>query len=285
MTTPQSHYVLCCERELHVEVWNPAASETLVLWHGLTRTGRDFRTLATDLSPHYRLLIPDTLGRGHSQWAQNPIAEYTVPFYMKQAVALLDHFQVERCGWIGTSMGGIMGMLLGATSLQKHLVGLVINDIGPELPTGAIQRIASYVSKPPTFNNFQELKQYFQQVYQPFGWLSDQEWQELAISSARRKDDGRWTVHYDVRLSEPFAQTPQGGDLWEIYEQICCPVMILRGEFSDILTPSVAEQMTTRGPMGKLFTLPNCGHAPYLNTPEQIGLLKKFLQEIFHQAS
>lgn len=86
-------------------------------------------------------------------------------------------------------------MLLGATSLQKHLVGFVVNDIGPELPTGANHRIASYISGPPTFNNFQELKQYFQQVYQPFGWLSDQEWQELAISSARRKDDGRWTVH------------------------------------------------------------------------------------------
>ena len=114
---------------------------------------------------------------------------------MKQAVALLEHFQVERCGWIGTSMGGIMGMLLGATSLQKHLVGFVINDIGPELTTGAIQRIASYISRPPTFNNFQEPKQYFQQVYQPFGWLSDQEWQEFAISSARRKDDGRWSVH------------------------------------------------------------------------------------------
>ena len=107
----------------------------------------------------------------------------------------------------------------------------------------------------------------------------------MAISSARRKDDGRWTVHYDVRLSEPFAQESQGGDLWKIYEQICCPVMILRGEFSDILTPSVAEQMTTRGPMGRLFTLPNYGHAPYLNTHEEIDLLKKFLQEIFHQAS
>ena len=111
------------------------------------------------------------------------------------------------------------------------------------------------------------------------------EWQELAISSARRKDDGRWTVHYDVRLSEPFAQASQGGDLWEIYEQICCPVMVFQGEFSDILTSSVAEQMTTRGPMGRLFTLPNCGHAPYLNTSEQIGLLKEFLQEIFHQSS
>ena len=119
------------------------------------------------------------------------MTEYTVLFYMKQAVALLEHFQVKRCGWIGTSMGGIMDILLGATSLQKRLAGLVINDIVPELPTGAIHRIASYVSRLPTFNNFKELKQYFQQVYQPFGWLSNQEWQELAISSARRKDDGR----------------------------------------------------------------------------------------------
>ena len=144
----------CCERELHVEVWNPAAIETLVFWHGLTRIGRDFRTPATHLSPHYHLLIPDTFGRGHSQWAQDPMTEYTVLFYMKQAVALLEHFQVKRCGWIGTSMGGIMGILLGATSLQKRLAGLVINDIVPELPTGAIHRIASYVSRLPTFNNF-----------------------------------------------------------------------------------------------------------------------------------
>jgi len=127
--------------------------------------------------------------------------------------------------------------------------------------------------------------QYFQQVYQPFGWLSDQEWQELAISSARRKDDGRWTVHYAVRLSEFFAQASQRRGLWELYEQICCSVMVFRGEFSDILTPSVAEQMTTWGPMGRLFNLPNCGHAPYLNTSEQISLLRRFLQEIFHQSS
>ena len=110
-------------------------------------------------------------------------------------------------------MGGIIALLLGTTSLQKHLVRLVINGIGPELPTGAIQQITKYVSRLPTFSNFQELKQYFQQVYQLFGWLTDQEWQELAISSARRKDDGRWNVHYDVSLSEPFVQAPQGGDL------------------------------------------------------------------------
>ena len=134
----------------------------MVLQHRLTRTGRDFRALAAHLSPHYHLFIPDTLRRGRSHLAQDPTTEYTVPFYVKQAVALLEHFQIKRCGWTGTSMVGIIGILLGATSLQKYLVGLRDQRYRSELPNGAIQRITKYVFRHPTFNNFQELKQYFQ---------------------------------------------------------------------------------------------------------------------------
>ena len=277
---PQSHYVSCCERELYVELWNPEGAETLVLWHGLTRTGRDFHTLASHLAPHYRLLVPDTLGRGRSEWSQDPMREYTVPFYMEQTLALLDYFEVDRFGWIGTSMGGILGMLLGATALQERMVGLVLNDIGPELPAGAIQRIANYVSRPPICGSYQGMYQYYRQVYEPFGPLTEAEWDLLTESSSRRQDDGNWTVHYDLRLTEPFASTPQEGDLWDLYEQIQCPVLLLRGEQSDLLTPEVAEQMTRRVPKAQLFVIPNCGHAPFLNTADQIGLLQGFWKPI-----
>jgi pimeloyl-ACP methyl ester carboxylesterase len=278
---PQSHYVICCERELHIEEWNPNAPHTLILWHGLARTGRDFDSLAAQLAADYRLLVPDTLGRGRSQWATDPLREYTAAFYLQQVAELLAHFGIERCGWLGTSMGGLLGMVLAATTLADRLDGLVLNDIGPELPRDALQRIGRYVANPPQFETFSELQQYFQGVYEPFGALDKEEWHALAVASARRTDDGKWTPHYDPRIAEPLADAPAGGHLWEMYDQIQCRTLLIRGENSDLLTTDVAQQMTERGPQAQLWVIPDCGHAPYLNTQEQIELIKAFWAGVY----
>ncbi|RVT84857.1 alpha/beta fold hydrolase [Inhella crocodyli] len=273
----QSRYLRCAGRELHLTDWGAPDGEVVVAWHGLARTGRDMDPLAQHLSARFRVICPDTLGRGLSQWSPRPEAEYCLDFYAELAESLLDQLGVERCHWVGTSMGGAIGLVAADGRLRHRIQRLVLNDIGPELEPAALRRIRDYAGAPPAFATLTELEAYFRQVYAPYGWLSDAQWRSLTETSVRRLPDGRVTPHYDPAMVMQFVHHPDDYARWPAWDRLSLPVLVLRGADSDLLTPAVFDAMRNRGPRAVGVTIEGCGHAPALNTPEQFGIVERFL--------
>ncbi|CAA7613904.1 alpha/beta fold hydrolase [Magnetospirillum sp. UT-4] len=276
--TPRSLYLTLAGLEVHVSAWGDRDAPALVMWHGLARHGRDFDTAARHFAGRFRVLCPDTIGRGLSAWSPEPARDYTIPTYCRQALELLDQLGIERCAWVGTSMGGLVGMGLAGTEAGRHRISrLVLNDIAPRLNAAAIERIKAYVSVVPDFATMAEFEQFLRAVYVPFGALSDDEWRAMAETSARRRDNGRLSCHYDPAVMRVFADSFDDFDMWDVYDAISCPVLALRGEASDLVERAVAEDMSRRGPRAELVHVQGCGHAPYLNTPGQLAVLDRFL--------
>jgi len=275
--TPSSHYLVCEGREIHYSEWGAGNADTVIAWHGLARTGRDMDEIAARLAARYRVICPDTIGRGLSEWSPQPEREYCLEFYGRLAVSLMDQLGVREAHWLGTSMGGAVGMQLAAGALKGRIRRLVLNDIGPQLGEAAVSRIRSYAGNPAQFDRVGELEQYFRTVYKPYGWLSDEQWRRLTETSTRRVDNGKVTPHYDPRMVMQFTHHPQDYDLWDAWDAIDVPTLCLRGESSDLLLPEVAEAMRSRGPKAVVVTIPGCGHAPALNVPEQLALVERFL--------
>ena len=274
--TPVSRYLTCEGREIHVTEWGGGQAEVVVAWHGLARTGRDMDHIASVLAQRFRVICPDTLGRGLSQWSPLPAEEYCLAFYEKLAVSLLDQLGIDHCLWLGTSMGGAIGLRAAATVLRGRIQRLVMNDIGPELAAPAVARIRGYAGSPPAFATVGELEQYFRTVYKPYGALTDAQWRRLTETSVRRLPDGRVTPHYDPAMVRQFIAHPQDYDQWDAWDALPIPVLVLRGADSDLLLPDVAEAMRNRGPRAVVVTIPGCGHAPALNTPAQFALVERF---------
>lgn len=274
---PESRYLRCCDREIHVVTWGDSKHPPLILWHGLARTGRDFDDLAQALCDTYFIIVPDTIGRGLSQWSPRPDSEYCLAFYADLAVALVDHFGIDTVRWVGTSMGGAIGIRAAAGVLCGRISHLVLNDIGAEPVPAAIARIRAYAGTPPQFDTVTEFEAFLRTVYKPYGWQSDAQWRRMTESSVRRLPDGRITTHYDPAMVRQFTTHPDDYMLWDAYERLAMPVLLLRGESSDLLSPETAEAMTRRGPKARLITVPGCGHAPCLNVPEQIAWVREFL--------
>jgi pimeloyl-ACP methyl ester carboxylesterase len=272
-----SGYAVCAGREIHYTEWGSGNAQTVIAWHGLARTGRDMDDIAAHLAGRYRVVCPDTIGRGLSQWSPAPEREYCLDFYAKTAVGLLDGLRIEKCHWLGTSMGGALGIRLAAGALRGRIRRLVLNDIGPQLGAAAVERIRAYAGKPPVFDRMSELEGYFRTIYRPFGLLTDAQWRRLAETSARRTADGRVTPHYDPKMVLQFEHHPADYDQWEAYDAIDVPTLCLRGESSDLLLAATAEAMRRRGPCAQVVTIPGCGHAPALNVPEQFALVERFL--------
>ncbi len=273
----KSSYLVCEGREIHYMDWGAEHDEAIIAWHGLARTGRDMDELAAHLAHRYRVICPDTIGRGLSEWSRQPEREYCLDFYARLAVSLVDQLGLPRFHWIGTSMGGALGIRLAARELKRRITRLVLNDIGPKLAEAAVERIRAYAGKPPQFDRVSELEQYFRTIYKPFGWLSDKQWRRLAESSVRRTAEGRITTHYDPNMVLQFEHYPHDYDQWEAYDAIDVPTLCLRGESSDLLLADVAEEMTRRGPRARVVTIAGCGHAPALNVPDQLNLVERFL--------
>ena len=273
---PQSRYLRCAGRELHFMEWGAQHAEVVVAWHGLARTGRDMDDIAAHLAQRFRVICPDTLGRGLSQWSPDPDAEYQLAFYARLAQDLLDQLGVAHCHWLGTSMGGAIGLHAAAGPLAGRIRRLVMNDIGPELARPAVERIRTYAGSPAAFATVSELEAYFRQVYAPYGAMSDAQWRRLTETSVRRLPDGRVTPHYDPAMVRQFIVHPQDYDQWPAWDALAIPVLVLRGAHSDLLLPEVAEAMRNRGPRAVVVTVPDCGHAPSLNTPEQYALIERF---------
>lgn len=276
MTSFTSNYITVAGRELHYTEWGAQHPEVVVAWHGLARTGRDMDDIAAHLASRYRVICPDTIGRGLSQWSPQPDSEYCLAFYVQLAEALLDRLGVHRCHWLGTSMGGAIGLRGAAGALRGRIRKLLLNDIGPELPAAAQQRILTYAGSPSAFATVSELEAYFRTIYRPYGALTDAQWRRLTETSVRRLSDGRVTPHYDPAMVRQFAVHPDDYQQWAAWDALAIPVLTLRGESSDLLLPEVAEAMRTRGPRAVVVEIAGCGHAPALNTAEHFALVERF---------
>jgi len=277
MSTRVSRYFTLADREIHVSQWGSPDRPALVIWHGLARTGRDFDTIARALSEDYFILAPDTLGRGLSEWAHDAGAEYRLETFGGMAAEMLDRLSISSCRWIGTSMGGAIGMYLAGGPMKDRISHLVINDIGPEIPDVAVERISTYVGNPPVFERVSELEAWLRTVYQPFGPLTDEEWRVMADSSARRTDDGRITVHYDPRIVAQFEAEGDVGDQWPSFDAITARTLLVRGAQSDLLSDELATRMQARGPRPERLDVAGVGHAPALNVAGQIDPIRDFL--------
>jgi pimeloyl-ACP methyl ester carboxylesterase len=273
----KSRYLICEGREIHFMEWGAQHADAVLAAHGLARTGRDMDDLAAHLAPRYRVISPDMIGRGLSQWSPHPEREYCLDFYGRIALSLLHQLGIERLHWIGTSMGGAIGLRLAAGALKGRMRSLVLNDMGPKIADAAVERIRAYAGKPPQFDRVSELEQYFRTIYKPYGWLSDEQWRRLAETSARRTPDGRITTHYDPDMVLQFVHHPRDYEQWQVYDAIEAPTLCLRGEHSDLLLAETAAEMSRRGPHATVVTLAGCGHAPALNVPDQLNLVERFL--------
>ncbi len=272
----RSNYLRCLEREIHFTEWGAGHAETVIAWHGLARTGRDMDDIAEHLSARYRVVCPDTIGRGLSQWSPDPGAEYCLDFYVRLAESLMDQLGIASTRWLGTSMGGAIGLRGAAGRLKGRIQRLVLNDMGPEIAASAVERIRTYAGSPASFATVSELEAYFRTVYAPYGWLSDAQWRRLTETSVRRLPDGRVTPHYDPAMVRQFIDHPQDYDQWAQWDALDIPVLCLRGEHSDLLEAPVAERMRQRGPRAVVATIAGCGHAPALNVPEHFALVERF---------
>ena len=282
-----SRYLTCAGRELHFTEWGAGDAGTVIAWHGLARTGRDMDELAEHLSQRgWRVICPDTLGRGLSQWSPDPGAEYCLAFYARLARELLDQLGIQRAHWVGTSMGGAIGTVCAAglaePTLKSRIRSLVLNDNAPQLAQPAIERIKAYAGSPPAFDTVLELEAFFRQVYAPYGWLSDAQWRRLTETSTRRLADGRVTPHYDPAMVRQFIDHPDDYLIWAHYDALEIPVLCLRGAQSDLVLPETTAEMQRRGPAlrGQLqvVEVPDCGHAPALNVPDQLERVTAFIE-------
>jgi pimeloyl-ACP methyl ester carboxylesterase len=249
----------------------------LICVHGLTRNGRDFDALAEAMSGHYRVICPDVVGRGQSGRLRDP-AGYAIPQYVADMVTLIARLNVDSVHWVGTSMGGLIGMALAAqegTPIHK----LVLNDVGPQITSESLQRIATYVGTDPDWANFDEALAYVKAVSAPFGPLTEAQWRHLTETSIVQRPDGRWAFRYDPRIAEPFkaAFTGQEIDLWPLYERIACPTLVVRGAETDLLARETWQRMGACGPRAKLAEIPGVGHAPMFMDAEQIAVVRDFL--------
>ena len=281
-----SHYLTCSGREIHYTEWGGSNTEVVIAWHGLARTGRDMDELGAHLSPRYRVICPDTIGRGLSQWSPVPEQEYCLAFYARLARELMDQLRIDRAHWVGTSMGGAIGTVCAAGLLEPGLKGriqsLVLNDNAPELAASAIHRIRAYAGSPPAFDTVRELEAFFRQVYKPYGWLSDTQWRRLTETSTRRLADGRVTPHYDPAMVQQFVSYPDDYQIWAHFDALTMPVLCLRGAESDLVLQETTVRMKTRGPgalgLLQVTEIEGCGHAPALNVPEQLALVAQFIK-------
>ena len=267
-------------RMAYAEWGDPANPRVLLCLHGLTRLGRDFDRLARAMAPHYRVVCPDVVGRGRSAWLRDPNG-YVIPQYVSDVVALIARLDVEEVDWVGTSMGGLMGIAL-AGQADAPVRRLVINDVGPRLDAAAISRIGTYLGAPVSFATVDEAVDYVAVVAAPFGVKKREDWREL-VEPALRKDGERWRLHYDPSIGVPFKSvTPEGAAaaeavMWKLYDSIRCPTLLIRGEHSDLLTRETLEEMKGRGPRPATAEVPGVGHAPTFMFEHEIAIVRDFL--------
>jgi pimeloyl-ACP methyl ester carboxylesterase len=265
-------------RMSYLEWGDPRNRDVLVCVHGLTRNGRDFDDLARALCGRFRVVCPDVAGRGDSDRLADA-ALYAMPQYVADMVTLVARLDVEAVSWVGTSMGGLIGMALAAqqgTPIQR----LVLNDAGPVVSLVSLQRIGSYIGNAQAYPTIEQAEAYVRTICAPFGPHSDAQWRHLTEAWMKKDEDG-WRPNYDPRIAEAFLATMPDKDmeLWSLYDAVRCPTLVLRGEHSDLLSKQTVLDMASRGPEARAVEIRGVGHAPTLMHADQIALVRDFLME------
>ncbi|AJG18762.1 alpha/beta fold hydrolase [Cupriavidus basilensis] len=286
--SPRLGFVQCISpaglhRMAYHEWGDPTNPRVLMCVHGLTRTGRDFDTVAAALCAEYRVVCPDVVGRGRSDWLADP-RRYVVPQYVSDMVTLIARLNVEQVDWFGTSMGGLIGM--GLAGLPKSPVRkLLLNDVGPRIAASAVERIGAYLGLPVRFKTFEEGLAYLQTISASFGRHTPEQWRELngAILKPVQGAEGlEWGLHYDLAMALPFRETTpeqvSAGEvaLWQMFEAIQAPTLVVRGAQSDLLTRETVAEMVARGRSVTSVEVPDVGHAPTFIDPAQVAIAKQF---------
>ena len=279
---PRRRSVLCAStaglhRIAYREWGDPRNRDVLVCVHGLTRSGRDFDELARTLCSQFRVVCPDVAGRGDSERLADPKL-YTWAQYVADMVTLIARLDVESVRWLGTSMGGFVGMALAAQDgglVRK----LVLNDAAPVIGKASLERIGSYVGMAPAFASLEDAEKYIRTISAPFGPHSDAQWRFLTETWVRRGEDGSWRPHYDTRIAEAYKATMPEKDLqlWHLYDAVRCPTLLIRGEHSDVVSRDTAAEMARRGPKATVVEIRGVGHAPTLLHADQIAVVRDFL--------
>lgn len=289
---PRLQYVNCLDPQgLHRMAWwewgDAANPRVLVCVHGLARQARDFDTLARALSKEWRVVCPDVVGRGRSDRLRDPMG-YAPPLYVADMVTLLARLGAEQVDWVGTSMGGVIGM--GLASLRdargrSPVRSLVLNDIGPTVQAESLVRIGSYLGQPVRFGSIEEGAAYLRGISRSFGPHTDEQWLRLSEPMFVKLDDGQgYGLHYDPAIAIPFRLfTPElaaaaEAQVWARYDALAMPTLLIRGAESDLLSRETAQAMTQRGPRAELVELPGIGHAPTLQSDDQVALVADFLR-------
>ena len=280
----QEHHLQCLSpcglHHMHYTEWGARDNPRIVICvHGLTRNCRDFDDLALLLEKDFRVVSVDIVGRGQSEWLKDK-QYYSLPQYLADINTLLARLTADGPRdilWVGSSMGGMIGMLL-ASLPGTPVVKLVLNDVGTVVPKAALERIAKYVGLAPSMQTFEELVGYVRYVSAPFGPHSRAQWEHLTRHNAKQNPDGTWTMNYDPGIAAPFQNGPLNDlTMWEYYDRITCPTLLLRGAESDLLLKDNALAMTQRGPRARLVEFSGVGHVPTLMAADQIKAVRDFL--------
>lgn len=283
----QRKSVLCISpaglHKMSYKEWgDPQNSHVLVCVHGVTRVADDFDVLAQALMQEYRVICPDVVGRGQSDWLPMPQL-YQISQYVSDMVTLLARADVGSVGWLGTSMGGLIGIGLAAMK-NSPITKLILNDVGPSINYDALVRIGEYIGQDVRFNTHAEAADYIRMISASFGSHTEQQWDKIASDVLKQDAEGKWIRHYDLKLSVPIkAVTPESVDvaqtmLWAAYDAIQCPTLLLRGSESDLISAQTAQDMQGRGPRATLIEIPGVGHAPSLVHDDQIEIVRNFLR-------
>jgi pimeloyl-ACP methyl ester carboxylesterase len=296
------------QRRLAWWEWNATGrtqpDHVVICVHGLSRQSRDFDVLAQALAPSAMVVCVDVAGRGHSDWLADPMA-YQVPTYATDLAVLIGHLRQRhaqahtaddtppalRMDWVGTSMGGLIGLGVAAQP-GLGIRRLVLNDVGPELQWSALERIGGYLGQMPLYATEQAAAEALRQIFAGFGPHTPSQWLALTRPMLRPVEQG-WTLHYDPDIAVPFRamlaatgeqreaarQAAVAGEamLWALYDSLTQPTLLLRGAQSDLLTAATAQAMTERGPRARCFTVPGVGHAPTLVADDQVAAVRDFL--------
>jgi pimeloyl-ACP methyl ester carboxylesterase len=250
---------------------------TVLCVHGLTRNAHDFDRLAERLARRYRVISVDVVGRGGSAWLTDP-AHYSYAQYQADITALIARLDVERVHWVGTSMGGLIGMFLASVP-DAPLASLFMNDVGPIIPKAALQRIADYVGLENRFSSLEAFERNMRKVHAAFGPLTDEEWAHLVRHGHRRLPDGSYGPAYDPAIVENVKKGVADVDLWAFWDRIAIPTLVFRGADSDLLSAATARTMSERGPHARIVEFAGIGHAPALMAEDQIAVIEGWLAE------
>ena len=282
MTEPVSQFFTFLNQKqsckIHYLDWGASNLPILICAHGLTRNARDFDFLARSISDQFRVIAIDFPGRGLSDWLDDK-TNYSMPLYLNVIESLLNELDINSFNWLGTSMGGLIGIIL-ATQKSNTLKRLIINDVGPEIPTSAVDRISDYLSTVDSFDSQKEFEGHIRQIYAPFGKLTDQQWRHLAEHSQRIDSKGKLASNYDPDIAIPFKQAlSMKADLWGYWQAISTPVYLLHGINSDILNTAILAKMKQLQPGLKSRSIERVGHAPALMNESQIQLVRDWLND------